>query len=164
MLSLCFVFLGSLLCVVELVSNPGTGVLWVLTHPCDPPRQDGEPSERQLVLACLHVWWLLLPWLIVAIRLVYVTGLVRLCQKWNAVAAGYDNSFSTLPKVLVLEFQAFRNWLVLHFEMSHDQYNLQVSKRRSWLQMTSSARITILDPAPLIIVSSARHLGHISIQ
>ena len=29
----------------------GTGVLWVLTgtHPCDdPPRQDGEPSERQL--------------------------------------------------------------------------------------------------------------------
>ena len=41
----------------------GTGVLWVLTgtHPCDdPPRQDGEPSERQLVLACLLVRWLLL--------------------------------------------------------------------------------------------------------
>ena len=40
----------------------GTGVLWVLTrtHPCDdPPRQDGEPSERQLVLACLLVRWLL---------------------------------------------------------------------------------------------------------
>ena len=59
------------MCVVELVSNPqplqtevGTGVLWVLTgtHPCDdPPRQDGgEPSERQLVLACVLVWWLLL--------------------------------------------------------------------------------------------------------
>ena len=69
MLSLCCVFLDSLLCVVELVSNPqpptevGTGALWVLTgtHPCDdPPKQDGEPSERQLVLACLLVRWLLL--------------------------------------------------------------------------------------------------------
>ena len=39
----------------------GTGVLWVLTrtHPCDDrPRQDGEPAERQLVLACLLVRWL----------------------------------------------------------------------------------------------------------
>ena len=39
------------------------GVLWALTgtHPCnDPPRQDGEPSERQLLLACLLVQWLLL--------------------------------------------------------------------------------------------------------
>ena len=27
-----------------------------MTHPCDdPPKQDGEPSERQLVLACLLV-------------------------------------------------------------------------------------------------------------
>ena len=31
------------------------------THPCDdPPRQDGGPSERQLVFACLLVRWLLL--------------------------------------------------------------------------------------------------------
>ena len=58
--------LGSLnrdTCVL-LVSNPqpptvvGTGVLWVWTgtHPCDDlPKQDGEPSERQLLLACLLV-------------------------------------------------------------------------------------------------------------
>ena len=41
----------------------GTGVLCVLTwtHPCDdPPKQDGEPSERQLELARLLVRWLLL--------------------------------------------------------------------------------------------------------
>ena len=48
-----------LLCVVEVVSNPqplhevGTGVLCVLTGTHPPPRQYGEPSERQLVLACL---------------------------------------------------------------------------------------------------------------
>ena len=43
-----------------LSTEVGTGVLWVLTgtHPCDdPPRQDGEPSERKLVLACLLVRW-----------------------------------------------------------------------------------------------------------
>ena len=36
----------------------GTGVLWVLTgtHRCDdPPRQDGKPSERQLV-QCIVAW------------------------------------------------------------------------------------------------------------
>ena len=69
LLLLCCVFLGSLLCVGVLVSNPqpphrsGHGVLWVwtITHPCDdPPRHDGEASERQLLLACLLVWWLLL--------------------------------------------------------------------------------------------------------
>ena len=53
----------SLSCVV-VVDPPtasrrnGTGVLWVLTgtHRCDdPPRQDGEPSERQLV-RCIVAW------------------------------------------------------------------------------------------------------------
>ena len=53
----------SLSCVV-VVEPPtasrrnGTGVLWVLTgtHRCDdPPRQDGEPSERQLV-QCIVAW------------------------------------------------------------------------------------------------------------
>ena len=58
-------FLGSLLCFGVLVRQPhslstevGTSVLWVLTgtHPCDdPPRKDGELSERQLVLTCLLV-------------------------------------------------------------------------------------------------------------
>ena len=47
----------------SLPSEEGRGVLWVLTgtHPRDdPPRQDGESSERQLLLACLLVRWLLL--------------------------------------------------------------------------------------------------------
>ena len=55
----------------------------------------------------------------------------RLCQKWAAAAAGFANSFSTLPWVPELEFQAFRKVPGLHFEMSHDQYNLQVSLRES---------------------------------
>ena len=47
---------------VVLLSHPllptvvGTGVLWVLTgtHPCDdPPRHDGDPSKRQLVLCVI---------------------------------------------------------------------------------------------------------------
>ena len=75
-------FLGLIVVVLRcwrathsLPTEMGTGVLWVLTrtHPCDdPPRQDGEPSERQLVLACWLVRWLL-SWLVVAIRLVYLT-------------------------------------------------------------------------------------------
>ena len=47
----------------SLPTEVGTGVLWVLigTHKCDDaPKQDGEPSERQLLLACLLVRWLLL--------------------------------------------------------------------------------------------------------
>ena len=68
-------------------------------------------------------------------------GLVSLCQKWNAAAAGYTNALSTLPWVPVLECQAFRNLLVLRFKRSHDQHSLQVLCRRSWLQMTSFDRI-----------------------
>ena len=47
----------------SLPTEVGTSVLSVLTgtHPCDDPlRQDGEPSKRQLLLACLLVLWLLL--------------------------------------------------------------------------------------------------------
>ena len=58
LLSYC-VFLDSLLRVVELVSKPqpphGSG------HGCTVGfDRDGEPSECQLLLACLLVWWLLL--------------------------------------------------------------------------------------------------------
>ena len=72
----------------SLPTEVGTGVLWVLTgtHPCDdPPRQDGEPSERQLLLACLLVRWLLLSWLIVAVRLVYLTPLLDRCCQCRAI-------------------------------------------------------------------------------
>ena len=55
--------LWSWLATHSLPTEVGTGVLWVLTgtHPCDDaPRQVDEPSERQLVLVCLLVRWLLL--------------------------------------------------------------------------------------------------------
>ena len=55
-------------------------------------------------------------------------GLVRVCQKSNAAAAaGYANSFSTLPWVPAFEFQAVRKVLDLRLGKSHDQYNLLVS-------------------------------------
>ena len=56
---------------------------------------------------------------------------VRLCQKWNAAAAGIANSCSTLPCAVALEFQVVRKVLHLHHLMSHDQCNLQVLLRRS---------------------------------
>ena len=55
------------------------------------------------------------------------------CQKWNAAAAGFANSFSTLPQVQALEFQAFRKLLDLRSEKSDDQCSLQVSWRWSWI-------------------------------
>ena len=55
---------------------------------------------------------------------------VRLCQKWNAAAAGIANSCSTLPCAVALEFQVVRKVLHLHHLMSHDQCNLQVLLRR----------------------------------
>ena len=56
---------------------------------------------------------------------------VRLCQKWNAAAAGIANSCSTLPCAVALEFQVVRKVLHLHHLMSHDQCNLQVLLCRS---------------------------------
>ena len=49
-------------------------------------------------------------------------------------------------------FKSFVKVLDLHHLMPHDQCNLQVLLRRSWLQTTSSARIPIQDPSLLTIV------------
>ena len=90
-------------------------------------------------------------------------GYVRLCQKRNAdAAAGCASSFSTLPLVLALEFQVVRKVFDLRLEKSHGQCSFLVSKRKSWLHMTSSARIPILDPALLIIVRKKGHFGRVS--
>ena len=62
---MCCVFLGSVLCVGVLMTNPQLSPLkWARVYCPLPPvmthKQDGEPPERQLVLACLLVRWLLL--------------------------------------------------------------------------------------------------------
>ena len=50
----------------------------------------------------------------------------RLCQKRNAADADYAIPSSRLQWVPVLEFQGFRNLLVLRFQQLHDQGSLQV--------------------------------------
>ena len=84
------------------------------------------------------------------------------CQKWNA-AAGIANSCSTLPcAVAPWSFKSFVKVLDLHHLMPHDQCNLQVLLRRSWLQTTSSARIPIQDPPLLTIVPRILHFELVS--
>ena len=59
-------------------------------------------------------------------------------------------------------FKSFVKVLDLHHLMPHDQCNLQVLLRRSWLQTTSSARIPIQDPPLLTIVPRILHFELVS--